>query len=87
MTPKRQAMDPGEHEENQTKEQNTDSKSRNESEDPSDDKPVEKAELVNKWCWDKSLDSEREMMNDSIPPSLLSSTKENSCSVTSVVEG
>lgn len=41
-------MDPGEHEENQIKEQNTDCKSMNESEDSNDDKPVGKAELVNK---------------------------------------
>lgn len=44
----RQAVDPGEHEENQIKEQNTDCKSMNESEDSNDDKPVGKAELVNK---------------------------------------
>lgn len=31
----------------------------NESEESNDDKPGEKAELVNKWCWDNTLASER----------------------------
>lgn len=47
----------------------------NESEGSNDDKTVEKAISVTKWCWDNSFGSGREEANDSLSSSLLSPTK------------
>lgn len=47
----------------------------NKSEGSNDDKAVEKATPVSKWCWDNSFGSGREEGNDSLSSSLLSPTK------------